>query len=118
MVMITIVNTHNHGIQLQSDGGPSGPETLTLGDLGAVVNLRAQLDSYLEKRGQTEYITTFNAVRLAKAEGYHIPTTTLTAACERGTIPNTRKLAGRWRMPKAEFETWYSEWKSKKDNSQ
>jgi len=118
MVMITIVNTHNHGIQLQSDTGPSGPEALTLGTLDAVDSLQEQLGSYLQKRGQTEYITTYHAAKQAKTEGYILKATTLNSACSRGSIPHAKKLYGRWKMPKPSFNIWYAAWKSKKDKSQ
>jgi hypothetical protein len=108
--LTTFTNTRHAGIQLSNDAN----ETFTVGTLDALVVLRDEIDNYLEKRGKTEYITTFNAIRLAQAEGYDLPTTTVTNACIRGTIPNTKKLAGRWRMPKAEFDIWYAEWKTKK----
>jgi hypothetical protein len=116
--MITITNTHKHGIQLNNDQGPDGSETLTLGTLDALVSLQEQIEVYLQKRGKTEYITTYYACRLAKAEGYVLKATTLNSACTRGTIPQAKKLYGRWQMPKPSFETWYTAWKSKKEKSQ
>ena len=112
--MVTITNTHQHGLQLSNEAG----ETFTLGTLEAVAHLQEQLEEYLQKRGKTDYITTFHAAKLAKADGYTLKATTLNSACIRGSIPHAKKLYGRWKMPKSAFDIWYNSWKSKKDKSQ
>lgn len=112
---ITIVNAPHIGIQLRNESGLSGPETLTVGTLDALTELREQIDQYLQKRGQVEYIKSIHAIRLAAEEGYTLSAHTLNVACDRGNIANAKKLRGRWHMPKPEFERWYAEWKLKKD---
>lgn len=109
---VQIVNAHQVGIQLRSETG----EVLTLGSLENAAQLRDALVNYLSKRGHDiEYITTYHARRRAKAEGYDLSPGTLNSACARLQIPNAKKLHGRWKMPLAEFEVWYNDWKIKKD---
>mgnify|MGYP001198572094 CR=1 FL=1 len=110
--MIKIVNTPHIGIQLRNDAGVDFP----IGTLEELTALNREITQYLQKRGKTEYISTFRARRLALAEGNDIPTNSITAACAFGRIPNARKLKGRWQMPVAGWEAWYAEWKLKKSS--
>lgn len=112
--MFKITNTHKHGLQLQNDAG----ETLTVGELINLIDLHKEIDNYLQKRGKTDYISTFRARRLATTEGYNVPTNSITSACERGNIINARKSKGRWQIPVASWEQWYSEWKERKTTQQ
>lgn len=87
---------------------------LRLYSLEEVLEAHDLLTQYLaQKHKGLEFIGSAQAQAIAAAEGYDIPISTLVNACSRDTIPGAHKRRGRWLFPKANFETWYNEWKAK-----
>lgn len=108
--MFTIVKDKTHGLQLQNDAGATFP----IGEIVNLLDLHREIGHYLQQKGKTEYISTFRARKLATAEGYNVPTNSITTACERGNILNAKKSKGRWQMPVTSWEQWYNAWKDRK----
>ena len=105
--MFTITHNKHTGLHLQNATGATFP----VGELTDLIALHHEIGQYLQQRGKTEYISTFRARQLALKEGHNILTNSITSACAHGTIANAKKKKGRWQMPLASWEQWYTEWK-------
>ena len=86
---------------------------IRLANLDELTELHAGIGEYLAGQKVGEFIGSAQAQELARHQGYTVPITTLVNACARGTIPAAHKKRGRWYMPRANFDAWFSEWKAK-----
>lgn len=105
---------------IQLDDNPHN--RLVVPDLETMLHLRYRLNQFVDtqevdghldeevKMNPTQMIGTAEAKRIARARGFEMATSTLNSAYERGTIPGAKKMGGRWRFPRHEFEAWLTRW--------
>ena len=73
-----------------------------------ILDLQRQIND-LPGATPTDYIRTPEAQQIAEQRlGRRLHLQTLNMACQRGSIPNARKVGGRWEFPRTEFLNWFN----------
>jgi hypothetical protein len=83
-------------------------EELRIHSRQELIDLQHQINDLL---GTTsiDYIRTVEAQQIVQQRiNRRLHLQTLNMACQRGSIPNARKVGGRWEFPREEFLSWFN----------